>query len=259
MHTSGAAELVRRYFSAYESQDRKAMEDLLGEDFTFTSPIDDHIDRARYFERCWPYSQISRRFRILNLVETDNEALVRYQCEFEGQGGFRSTEYFRIEGNKIREVCVYFGGDLAPAAGTATREAQIRALIEGWIAAVRAKDIDARMANNAPDLVSFDAAGPLRRIGSEAVRERLRRWLDSYERPIDCEIRELSITAGDEMAFGHGLLRFNATRTDGRKVELWVRETYCFRNVHGKWLATHTHASVPFDEENGQASLDLQP
>jgi ketosteroid isomerase-like protein len=35
------AELVRGYFAAYESGDRKVIEDGFADDFTFTSPYDD--------------------------------------------------------------------------------------------------------------------------------------------------------------------------------------------------------------------------
>lgn len=173
------------------------MEDLLSDDFTFTSPRDDHIDRTTYFKRCWPYSEISRTFRIVNLVEKGDEAFIRYECELKGGGTFRNTEYFRIEGNKIKEVYVYFGGDTAPANSKGTGEAQIRALIEGWAQAVRAKDINERMSNYAPDVVSFDAVNPLRRMGSDAIRERLQEWFALYEGPIGYEIRDLSATAGE--------------------------------------------------------------
>jgi ketosteroid isomerase-like protein len=44
-------ELIRIYFKAYETKDRSALESSLSADFTFTSPYDDHIDRATYLER----------------------------------------------------------------------------------------------------------------------------------------------------------------------------------------------------------------
>jgi hypothetical protein len=43
--------LVRRYFRAYEAKDRKAIESLLTEDFTFSSPLDARIDRAGHRRR----------------------------------------------------------------------------------------------------------------------------------------------------------------------------------------------------------------
>jgi ketosteroid isomerase-like protein len=48
------SDLIRKYFSAYENKDRKAVESLLTDDFVFTSPYDYRVDRETYFERCWP-------------------------------------------------------------------------------------------------------------------------------------------------------------------------------------------------------------
>ena len=258
MRANSTSDLVRRYFSAFQSKDRQAVEDLLADDFTFTSPLDDHISRAKYFERCWPYSELDRVFRIVNLLENGSEAFVRYECELKDHGGFRNTEYFRAEGGRIREICVYFGGDTASAAAN-TGEAQIGALIEEWANAVRDKDVHARLVNHAPDVVTFDAVNPLRRIGTAGIQERVQAWFAAYEGPIGYEIRDLSITAGNDVGFSHSLSRVSGNLKEGKKVDMWVRETSCFRNVHGKWMATHTHVSVPFDATSGKASVDLKP
>lgn len=45
-----AGEPVRAFFDSYLAQDRAAAERLAAEDFVFTSPQDDHIDRATFFE-----------------------------------------------------------------------------------------------------------------------------------------------------------------------------------------------------------------
>jgi len=45
-------ELIRAIFAAYLSNDREAVENALTDDFAFTSPYDDRIDKATYFERC---------------------------------------------------------------------------------------------------------------------------------------------------------------------------------------------------------------
>ncbi len=53
----GVADIIRRYYEAYEAKDRQALAELLSDPFSFSSPLDDHIDKARYFERCWPNSE----------------------------------------------------------------------------------------------------------------------------------------------------------------------------------------------------------
>ena len=68
------SDLIRKYFSAYEDKDRKAVESLLSHDFVFTSPYDYRIDRETYFKRCWPYSEQSPTYEIEKMLERDNEA-----------------------------------------------------------------------------------------------------------------------------------------------------------------------------------------
>ena len=103
------SDLLRKYFSAYENKDRKAVESLLANDFIFTSPYDYRIDRETYFKRCWPYSEKSPTYGIEKLFEKGNEAVILYDCTTRDGGTSRNMEFFTIEGNKIKEVEVYFG------------------------------------------------------------------------------------------------------------------------------------------------------
>jgi uncharacterized protein (TIGR02246 family) len=138
-------------------------------------------------------------------------------------------------------------------------EVQIRALIEEKIKAVRAKDIDGATSSYAPDVLSFDVVNALQYVGSDAIRKRLEEWFSSFQGSIGFEIRDLSITSGDRVAFSHSLNHVSATTAGGEKLDMWWRETACYRKIDGKWLITHQHSSVPFDVESGKASLDLKP
>ena len=142
---------------------------------------------------------------------------------------------------------------------TTTNEAEIRGLIDDWVKALRARDIDALVSNYAPDVVSFDVVNPLQRKGVDAVRKRAEEWISSWQGPINSEIRELSITADDDVAFSHHLSRFSGTKKGGGEIDMWIRATLCFGKVDGKWMVTHEHVSVPFDPQSGQVFLDLEP
>jgi uncharacterized protein (TIGR02246 family) len=144
--------------------------------------------------------------------------------------------------------------------GAARNEAEIRALIEERTRAIRAKDAAAVLAIYAPDVLSFDLIDPLRHTGREAIRKRLEAWLSQFqEGPIGFEMRDLLITAGDDVAFCHSLNRVDATTTDGTRIDMFWRATSCFRRLEGRWMVTHEHSSVPFDMESGKASLGLKP
>jgi len=60
MNSEDKINAVRALFKALISQDRPAAEALLDDHFHFTSPYDDAIDKATYFERCWPNSTLIR-------------------------------------------------------------------------------------------------------------------------------------------------------------------------------------------------------
>src|SRR6266480_3428687 len=109
MNSGKVSDLVRKYYAAYESKDRKVVEGLLSDEFRFTSPYDDHIDRATYFRRCWPNSENIRAFHIEKLFENDREAMVHYELEPKSGDPFRNTEHFRLDGNKITSIEVFFG------------------------------------------------------------------------------------------------------------------------------------------------------
>ena len=249
------SKLVRKCFAAYESKDREALEVLLSDDFTFSSPLDDNISREKYFERCWPNSEHLRAFRIEKLFEDGNQAFVTYEAEQNDGARFRNTEFFTSDGDKLKHVDVYFGTET----NEADDETEIRALINATVKACRDKDASALTANYAPDVLAFDLINPLQYTGADAVGQRADEWFSSWHGAFDYELHDLTVAMGDETAFCHSLNHVNGTKTDGQKVDMWWRATLCFRKLDGKWMVTHLHSSVPFDMETGKASLSIIP
>jgi hypothetical protein len=45
--------VAKKTYQAYVNKDRAAIESLVAEDFRFTSPLDNCINRETYFARCW--------------------------------------------------------------------------------------------------------------------------------------------------------------------------------------------------------------
>jgi uncharacterized protein (TIGR02246 family) len=140
-----------------------------------------------------------------------------------------------------------------------TAKDAIRQLVDDSANAVRTRNVEALMSNFAPDVLSFDVVNPLQYAGSDAARQRAEGWFASFDGPIGYQVRDLNITAGDEVAFCHSLHQVSATKKDGVKLEMWWRATVCLRRIDGKWMITHQHNSVPFDAESGTASLNLKP
>ena len=103
-------DLIRKFFAAYEARDRDYVSGHMADDFTFTSPYDDAIDKAAYFERCWPVSaRVIKQNVLERIVEQGNEAFVTYRCETHDGDTFRNTEFFVFEGERVKSIDVYFG------------------------------------------------------------------------------------------------------------------------------------------------------
>jgi uncharacterized protein (TIGR02246 family) len=144
-------------------------------------------------------------------------------------------------------------------ATTGSSEDQIRALLDERVRAIHDRDAQALTSACAPDVVSFDALPPLQRLGAEAVRHRAKEWLGWYDGPVGYEIRDLRITAGDDVAFASYLYRVTGMMTNDSQVDMWVRSTLGLQKREGRWTIAHEHTSVPFDAESGKAAVDLAP
>jgi len=105
-------ELARDAYRAYETGDRELIDRLLSDDLVFYSPPDPGIDRATYFERCWPNAENLKAFDFVRLVENGDEVLVTYEATRNDDTRFRNTEVLTFAGDQIAKVEVYFGWDV---------------------------------------------------------------------------------------------------------------------------------------------------
>jgi uncharacterized protein (TIGR02246 family) len=141
----------------------------------------------------------------------------------------------------------------------ANDEADIRQRIDKLAEAIRAMNLEDVMSIYAPDVVSFDIVQPLQHVGAEAKRKN---WVDAfamYQHPLGYEIRDLTVTVGDDVAFAHSLNRISGTLKNGNRTDFWLRSTTCFRKIGGNWLITHDQVSVPLHLESSRALLNLKP
>jgi ketosteroid isomerase-like protein len=99
-------------YQAYVDKDRASIEALIADDFQFTSPLDNRIDRKTYFERCWPNSRTSRGFEFVHLAADGDCVFITYEAEDTHGKRFRNTEVMTIRNGRICEVQVFFGWDV---------------------------------------------------------------------------------------------------------------------------------------------------
>jgi ketosteroid isomerase-like protein len=104
--------IAQAAYKAYVTKDRSALDVLLADDFHFTSPLDNRLDRETYFRRCWPNSERIERFDFVHLVTDGERVFVTYEARNTNGQRFRNTEILTIRGGQIVDVEVYFGWTL---------------------------------------------------------------------------------------------------------------------------------------------------
>jgi ketosteroid isomerase-like protein len=138
-------------------------------------------------------------------------------------------------------------------------EAQIRLQINKIAEGIRAQDLEGLERLYTADVVSFDVEPPLQHVG---VAAKMKNWSNvfTFFQDATYEVRDLDLTVGDDVAFGHCFGRLSGTLRNGTATSgMWVRATFCFQQVDGNWLIAHDQASVPLDMASGKGVTDLEP
>jgi ketosteroid isomerase-like protein len=106
---SDAIDVARKIYAAYIDKDRPAIEALIADDFHFTSPRDNRLDRAMYFSRCWPGSEMMIDIAFVCMAQTGEQVFVTYDLRMKDGKAFRNTELLTIRSGKLVEAQVFFG------------------------------------------------------------------------------------------------------------------------------------------------------
>jgi uncharacterized protein (TIGR02246 family) len=151
------------------------------------------------------------------------------------------------------------GCSSGPGADTRAKDqADIKALEDRFLAAFKAKDVNAIMAYYVPDqsLIVFDAVPPRQYTGAPAYRKDFEDFFATFPGPLDASINELDIAVGGDVAYGHSIQHASLTDKSGKKMELTIRVTDGYKKVNGQWLISHEHVSVPVDLATLKPDLD---
>lgn len=154
----------------------------------------------------------------------------------------------------------YMKQDFQPTLQPTPAETAIRALMEDWIAALRARDLDRLVSHYAPDLTFFDFVPPLSCQGAAAYRQKWEHMLPMFQGEIGYEVSGLQIHAEGSLGLAHCLNRIrDLSSSDRESPAPWVRITLGFRLIDGAWKVIHEHISVPIRFETMQPAMDLRP
>ena len=128
-------------------------------------------------------------------------------------------------------------------------EQQIRTLIKSWADAVHAGDLETVVAAHAGDIVMFDVPPPYDGVrGIEAYRATWPPFFRFQLEGASFEIVSLDVTAGEDVAYAHALLRCGTPQELADKPENRLRLTLGLRKEDGRWVVAHEHHSFPLDD-----------
>jgi hypothetical protein len=105
-------ELIRQWYTAWKDKDLATFNNMLADNFTFSSAAgDDRISKSTFKTQCWD-TQIKfiKDFDLERVTTGPNDAFVKYLCSTMNGKSFRNVEYLRInENGKLISIECYFG------------------------------------------------------------------------------------------------------------------------------------------------------
>jgi ketosteroid isomerase-like protein len=108
---SANEELVRKWYAAWENKDLSTFNNLLADNFAFSSAAgDDHLSKSTFKSQCWD-TQVGfiEHFDLERISTGDDDAFVKYLCHTKNGKTFRNVEYLRITNGKLESIECYFG------------------------------------------------------------------------------------------------------------------------------------------------------
>ncbi|HOZ26949.1 MAG TPA: nuclear transport factor 2 family protein [Hyphomonadaceae bacterium] len=132
--------------------------------------------------------------------------------------------------------------------GSPQNLAEVRGVFDRWLKAVQTRNLDGVTDGHDDDIVMFDVADPPQLNGIDEYRDIWENFFPWFGAKGIFEPSELTITAGDDVAFSHCLVRCIGSTPS--EVEKPIRLTLCYRKIDGEWLIVHEHHSVAWELED---------
>jgi uncharacterized protein (TIGR02246 family) len=126
----------------------------------------------------------------------------------------------------------------------ASNDEQIRTLITRWATAVNSGDIESVLVDHAGDIVMFDVPPPHEGLrGLDAYRDSWPVFFEWLAKGGSFEIVSLEVTAGEDVAYAHALLRCSTAQELAEHPETRLRLSIGLRKEDGRWMVAHEHHS----------------
>ena len=134
----------------------------------------------------------------------------------------------------------------------------VKSVVDGYVAAVLAKDVDAFVALYDPDVQVFDMWGEWAYRGADAWRTMATEWFDSLGTDrVAVEMDDVQTVLSDDVAVVHAFVTYKGLSAAGQEVRAMTnRLSWALRRqTSGEWKIVHEHSSAPADFETGKVIL----
>jgi len=135
---------------------------------------------------------------------------------------------------------------------------QIVQVLEGYKAAVLAKDVDAFIDLYSQNVRVFDAWGVWSHQGAMAWRQVVEQWFASVgEESVAVSMEDIQITGAQEWALISAVVTYAGISPTGEKLrEMQNRLTWGLAREGGHWRIVHEHTSAPIGFDDLKAILE---
>ena len=101
--------IVMAWYTAWVNKDWNIMTQILADGFTFSSPVDDHINLSTVKERCWPNAGHIKKADVQQLIMNGDAVFVITNGYNTDGKLFRNCDYFMLKDGKITAYECFFG------------------------------------------------------------------------------------------------------------------------------------------------------
>ena len=148
---------------------------------------------------------------------------------------------------------------IAAPKSKANNKAEIKKLIDDFMAALCAKDVKRMISHYATDAIMFDVKPPFQTKGAVAWKHTWEACIGYFPSSFQIEIRDLNIHVSGDVAISHFIFRLTGTAKDDPAAQTWIRTTTGYKRIQGRWKIVHEHGSVPFNPHTREAAFTLEP
>ena len=100
---------VKGWYYAWLNKDWNSLTQVLADGFTFSSPLDDHINTKAVKERCWSNAYKIKRVDVEQVIVNGDKAMVIGTGWTTEGKSFRNCDYFKLQNGKIITYECFFG------------------------------------------------------------------------------------------------------------------------------------------------------